>query len=54
MRGYVQTSPTPLRSVCKGVSDLFFDAVAFLKTKHMIRAAEFLLEVVARLKVTAT
>ena len=49
--GYMQTSPTPLRSDNKGVSDLSFDPVAFKKTKHILRAAEFLRDAVTRRKV---
>ena len=48
--GYTQTSPTPLRSDNKGVSELSFDPVAFKKTKHILRAAEFLRDVVSRRK----
>ena len=50
--GYVQTSPTPFRSDNKGVSELSYDPVAFKKTKHILRAAEFLRDVVARRKVS--
>ena len=46
--GYMQTSPTPIRSDNKGVSDLSFDPVAFKKTKHILRAAEFLRDEVAK------
>lgn len=48
--GYTQTSPSPIRSDHKGVSELSFDPVAFKKTKHILRAAEFLRGVVSRRK----
>lgn len=46
--GCMQTSPTVLRSDNKGVVDLSLDPVAFKKTKHILRAAEYLRDVVAR------
>lgn len=50
--GFTQTYPTPLRTDNKGVVDLSFDPVAFKKTKHILRAAEFLRDSVARRQVT--
>jgi len=50
--GFVQNYPTPLRTDNKGVVDLSFDPVAFKKTKHILRAAEFLRDSAARRKVT--
>lgn len=47
----VQNYPTPMRSDNKGVAELSFDPVAFKKTKHILRAAEFLRDLVARRKV---
>lgn len=52
--GYLQTSPTPLRSDNKSVSDLSFDPVAFKKTKHILRAAEFLRDIVSRRQLVIT
>ena len=41
-------SPVVVRSDNKGVYDLSFDAVAFKKTKHIMRAAEFLRDLCLR------
>ena len=43
------TGPTTLYLDSKSAIDLCFDAVAFKKTKHILRDAEFLRDVVARL-----
>jgi hypothetical protein len=43
------SGPTPLRLDSKSAIDLTFDAVAFKKTKHILRDAYFLRDVVARL-----
>lgn len=48
---FTQTYPTPLRTDNKGVVDLSFDPVAFKKTKHILRAAEFLRDSAMRRKV---
>ena len=46
--GYVQQGPTLLRSDNKGVCDLSLDPIAFKKTKHIARAANFLRDLCAR------
>ena len=46
--GYVQACPTPIRSDNKGVSDLSWDPEAFKTTKHILRAAKYLRDVVTR------
>lgn len=47
--GYLQSSPTPLLTDNKGVVALSFDPrVSFKKTKHILRAAEFVRDLVAR------
>ena len=40
--------PTTMRSDNKSVSDLALDAIAFKKTKHIMRAAEFLRDLCMR------
>lgn len=50
--GHTQHYPTPLRTDNKGVVDLSFDPVAFKKTKHILRAAEFLRDNVMRRKLS--
>ena len=49
--GYPQKGPTRLRLDSKSAIDMAFDPVAFKKTKHIMRAAEYLRDLVARLKV---
>jgi hypothetical protein len=49
---YPQTGPTRLRLDSKSAIDMAFDPVAFKKSKHIMRAAEYLRDLVARLKVT--
>ena len=46
------SGPTILNLDSKSAIDLCFDAVAFKKTKHILRDAEFLRDVVARLVFT--
>mmetsp|Transcript_26722 Transcript_26722/g.40195 ORF Transcript_26722/g.40195 Transcript_26722/m.40195 type:complete len:496 (+) Transcript_26722:168-1655(+) len=48
--GHMQCYPTPVRSDNKGVVDLSYDPVAFKKTKHILRAAEFVRDLVTRKK----
>ena len=50
--GYPQKGPTRLRLDSKSAIDMAFDPVAFKKTKHIMRAAEYLRDLVARLKLT--
>ena len=50
--GYQQKGPTRIRLDSKSAIDMAFDPVAFKKTKHIMRAAEYLRDLVARLKVT--
>ena len=47
--GSLPQGPTTLYLDSKSAIDLCFDAVAFKKTKHVLRDAEFLRDVVARL-----
>ena len=47
--GALPYGPTPLLLDSKSAIDLTFDAVAFKKTKHILRDAYFLRDVVARL-----
>lgn len=42
------TGPTVIRSDNRGVIDLSFDPVAFKKTKHILRAAEFVRDLCSR------
>ena len=46
------SGPTVIRTDNKGVVDLSFDPVAFKKTKHILRAAEFVRDQVLRLVVS--
>ena len=46
--GFTQNEPTLVRSDNKGVCDLSLDPVAFKKTKHIARAANFLRDLCAR------
>lgn len=46
--GYTQVGPTPLLTGNKGVVALSFDPIAFKKTKHILRAAEFVRDLVHR------
>ena len=50
--GVALTAPTVIRTDNKGVVDLSFDPIAFKKTKHILRAAEFVRDRVLRLYVT--
>ena len=49
--GYPQKGPTRTRLDSKSAIDMAFDPIAFKKTKHIMRAAEFLRDLVARAKV---
>lgn len=42
------TGPTVIRTDNKGVVDLSLDPVAFKKTKHILRAAHFVRDLVLR------
>ena len=44
----VLSEPTVIKTDNKGVVDLSFDPVAFKKTKHILRAAEFVRDRVLR------
>lgn len=46
--GYTQMGPTVMSTDNKGVVLLSFDPVAFKKTKHILRAAEFVRDLVRR------
>ena len=46
--GHTQHSPTCMRSDSKSAIDMSLDPVAFKKTKHIMRAAHFLRDLVAR------
>lgn len=46
--GYPPSSPTPILTDNKGVVALSFDPIAFKKTKHILRAAEFVRDLVVR------
>ena len=46
--GVALTAPTIIRTDNKGVVDLSFDPVAFKKTKHILRAAQFVRDRVLR------
>ena len=50
--GICPAGPTVIYSDSKSAVDLAFDPVAFKKTKHILRAAEFLRDLVARRVVT--
>ena len=50
----VPCGPTPLRTDSKSTVDLSNDPVAFKKTKHILRAAEFLRDLVVRQVVVLT
>ena len=49
--GVTPTHPTALRTDSKSAVDLAFDPIAFKNTKHILRAAEFLRDLVMRLVV---
>ena len=46
--GHLPGGPTPLLMDSKSAIDMAFDPVAFKKTKHIMRDAEYLRDVVAR------
>ncbi|RPG32542.1 MAG: hypothetical protein CBB72_010845 [Muricauda sp. TMED12] len=46
--GHLPSGPTPLLMDSKSAIDMAFDPVAFKKTKHIMRDAEYLRDVVAR------
>jgi hypothetical protein len=46
--GYTQNGPTRMHSDSKSAIDMSLDPVAFKKTKHIMRAAHFLRDLVAR------
>lgn len=46
--GYMQVGPTCLLTDNKGVVALSFDPIAFKKTKHILRAAQFIRDLVLR------
>ena len=46
--GYTQEGPTALKLDSKSAIDMALDPVAFRKTKHILRAANFLRDLVAR------
>ena len=46
--GFEQVGPTPLVLDSKSAIDMTLDPVAFRKTKHILRAANFLRDLVAR------
>ena len=50
--GFMQVGPTHLRIDNKSAIDMAFDPVAFKKTKHILRAAQFLRDLVSRLFIT--
>ena len=45
--GFPPSGPTPMRSDSKSAVDMSFDPVAFKKTKHILRSASFLRDLVA-------
>ena len=47
--GFPQQGPTRLVMDAKSAIDMMLDPVAFRKTKHILRAAHFLRDLVARL-----
>lgn len=46
--GYLQSGPTTILTDNRGVVDLSFDPVAFKKTKHILRAAEYVRDLALR------
>ena len=46
--GHLQCAPTAMRSDSKSAIDMSLDPIAFKKTKHIMRAAFFLRDLVAR------
>ena len=46
--GHVPQGPTPLLMDSKSAIDMAFDPVSFKKTKHILRDAEYLRDLVAR------
>ena len=50
--GLLKTGPTIIFADSKSAVDMAFDPVAFKNTKHILRAAEFLRDLVAREVVT--
>jgi hypothetical protein len=46
--GRTQQTATPMRLDSKSAIDMAFDPVAFKKTKHVLRDAEYLRDLVAR------
>ena len=46
--GYISPGPTVIRSDNKSVIDLALDPIAFKKTKHILRAAQFLRDLCMR------
>ena len=50
--GLLKTGPTVIFADSKSAVDMAFDPVAFKNTKHILRAAEFLRDLVAREVVT--
>ena len=46
--GFVFSGPTPLYTDSKSAVDMSFDPVAFKNTKHILRAAEFLRDLVRK------
>ena len=46
--GFALDGPTSIRTDSKSAVDMAYDPVAFKKTKHILRAAEFLRDLVAR------
>ena len=50
--GFAPNGPTTIFSDSKSAVDMAFDPVAFKNTKHILRAAQFLRDLVARLVVT--
>lgn len=46
--GYLQSGPTTILTDNRGVVDLSFDPVAFKKTKHILRAAEYVRDLAMR------
>ena len=46
--GFTLPGPSPIYSDSKSAIDMSYDPVAFKKTKHILRAAEFLRDLVAR------
>lgn len=46
--GYMQTGPTIIRTDNRGVVELSYDPIAFKKTKHILRAANFVRDLSSR------